>query len=635
MGTILSDPTYRVNEIPLATSTTDRKFTYAAVFFSALVLAGCATDPATTTAPSSTMDRGTRSAELELSGDIQDLLARASRSVPPASIELTLTAAEQALAAGEVRQAAAILEQANTSGFPELQRRATFLAAEVSLGEGDPVRALEILESPSVLTGALTRDDQVRIGVIRAQAYYNGRSYLASARERIFIHNLLEESEKNLNHEQIFSALMESPAETLFNQAERAITSDLRGWLSLAAVSKQSQDDPLEQLVALNRWKKAWSFHPAATRLPAILQLLSRIVEERPRAIALLLPLQGDLGPYGRAIRDGLLAAHFAAENQPTIRVYDSTSGSMAELLRTAKADGAELVIGPLDRERVTEVTEMRSVPLPVLALNRSLGGSVDADVYQFGLSPEDEVLQVANQVSLEGKRNALVLYPASDWGERTYQTFQAAWLERGGNVVDAAAFANERDYSDLVKALLNVDESEARAAELRRITGQRYEFTPRRRQDIDFVFLLANPSQARRLNPTLAFFYADDIPVYATSHVHEYVDSRIDAIDLNGIRFCDIPWKLTSSDRLQQQIQSTWPASRAALAPFFALGVDAYRLYPRLQQLKELPDARVFGTTGVLKLNEANVINRELMWARFINGTPVAAPLIMEVGNR
>lgn len=606
---------------------------FPALFVFAL-LSGCATDPVAENEPVQGRSEN-REQAIAVSDDVQALLARASRTTPPASIELTLSAGERALEVGTPAQAEAILARVDTTGFPALARRATFLSADIRLAQEDPIGALELLDRREVLTGTLTRDDQIRIGMIRARAYLMGRSYLASARERIFIHDLLSEEDKDINHEEIFAALMELPAETLFNQAERAITSDLRGWLALAALSRQNQDDPLEQLVALNRWKKVWSYHPAATRLPASLQVLSRIVEDRPKAIALLLPLQGDLGPYGRAIRDGLLAAHFGAETRPAIRIYDSTSDSMASLLAQAKREGAELVIGPLDRSRVTEITELRSIPLPVLALNRSLNGRVNADVYQFGLAPEDEVIQVAEQVYNEGKRNALVLYPDTAWGQRTFQTFEETWLDRGGNLVDTAAFANERDYSDLIKALLDVDESEQRAAELRRITGERFEFTPRRRQDIDFVFLLANPSQARRLNPTLAFFYADDIPVYATSHVHEYADSRIDAIDLNGIRFCDIPWKLTDADRLQRRIQSTWPASKAALAPFFALGVDAYRLYPRLQQLKELPDARVFGATGVLQLDSANVIRRELMWARYVDGSPVSAPLVMEVGSR
>ena len=85
-------------------------------------------------------------------------------------------------------------------------------------------------------------------------------------------------------------------------------------------------------------------------------------------------------------------------------------------------------------------------------------------------------------------------------------------------------------------------------AGDLRRIIRQPFEFDPRRRQDIDFIFLLANPSQARGIKPTLAFFFAEDLPVYSTSHMNDNSESRIDYLDLAGIRFCDIPWKLTRS---------------------------------------------------------------------------------------
>ncbi|MDZ7686871.1 MAG: penicillin-binding protein activator [Gammaproteobacteria bacterium] len=98
-----------------------------------------------------------------------------------------------------------------------------------------------------------------------------------------------------------------------------------------------------------------------------------------------------------------------------------------------ARREGAELAIGPLARERVTEITNLRSLPFPVLALNRSLGGSVNADVYQFGLSPEDEVVQVARQVHSEGKRNALALYADSVLAGRcSFDTFRQT-LERSG----------------------------------------------------------------------------------------------------------------------------------------------------------------------------------------------------------
>jgi hypothetical protein len=358
--------------------------------------------------------------------------------------------------------------------------------------------------------------------------------------------------------------------------------------------------------------------------------MLSRIVEERPENIALVLPLNGKLGAIGRAIRDGYIAAHYQLTPDSSLKIYDSTNSKILDIISRAVSGGAELIIGPLDRAKVTTIAR-RPLKVPVIALNRTLNGQINPNLYQFGLAPEDESRQVAEQVSREGLLKGLVVAPDSEWGDRNLEAFTDSFTARGGLIVDTARFADQRDYSALLKSLLNVDSSEERAASLRRITGERFEFTARRRQDIDFVFLLSNATQARGINPTLAFFYAEDIPVYATSHVYFGTDSRIDAIDMNGIRFCDIPWKLTNDDIIQQLIVDTWSSASSQLSPFYALGVDVHRLYPRLQQLKEFPEAKIYGATGILTLNKDNVVNRTLMWAQFRDGMVKAVPMILD----
>ena len=395
-------------------------------------------------------------------------------------------------------------------------------------------------------------------------------------------------------------------------------------------MTKQYQNDPIRQLQELTRWQKAWSAHPAALTLPSSLSSLSEVVNNQPKAIALILPLNGALSSYGRAIRDAVIATRFETNSQIKIQVYDSTTEEITSLINKASQQGAELIIGPLERQKVSTIAAMEKLPVPVLALNRTHDGSSNADLYQFGLAPEDEMVQVADQVFKEGKKNALAIYPDSQWGERNFEAFRNRWVSLGGSIIGDAPYEQQRDYSTLIKSILDVDKSEQRAADLRRILGQRFEFTPRRRQDIDFVFLLGNQAQARGINPTLAFFYADDIPVYSTSHIYEASDSRIESIDLNRIRFCDIPWKLTNNEPIQLAINEQWPASASQLAPFYALGVDAFRLYPRLNQLRQYPETKIYGSTGVLKLNPRNVLVRKLMWAQFIDGEVVTSPMVL-----
>jgi len=141
------------------------------------------------------------------------------------------------------------------------------------------------------------------------------------------------------------------------------------------------------------------------------------------------------------------------------------------------------------------------------------------------------------------------------------------------------------------------------------------------RRQDVDFIFLAATPQQAQQIKPTLAYQYAGDVPVYATSHLFSGSMSAAQYRDLDGIRFCETPWLLDANDPLRQQVNSQWPQAGGSLGRLYAMGVDAFRLAPRLDQLKTLPDSRVEGLSGNLSLNAAQRVERRLPWAQFSNG--------------
>lgn len=597
-----------------------------AILIAVVILSGCA-------AP--TVDRPSRESATIVRTehrDVERLLLEAERAIPPRSTELRLQAARLAVLENETDLARRILESIESPYETDATTREySFLRSEVALLDKDPRLAMKLLDDKRLQGLRLDEKLQIQVGRLRSEAYLQGRSYLASARELIYIDNLLPMNERQANHEKIFSTLLQLSDSTLHRQAEQSITSDIRGWLSLAAMTKRYQHDPLRQLNALNDWQKVWPNHPAAVMVPRSLQLLSKIVEEQPKNIALLLPLTGELGKYGRAVRDGFIAAHYEHSPDTRLHIFDTTEGDVLEALSKAQAAGAELIVGPLDRGRVSRLART-VLGIPVIALNRTLEGEINPNLYQFGLAPEDESIQVAEQIFREGRLKGLVIAPDNEWGQRNFDAFSYQFTSLGGVIVDSARFKEQRDYSDLVKSLLNVDSSEERAANLRRITGERFQFTPRRRQDIDFVFLLSNPTQARGINPTLAFFYAEDIPVYATSHVHVSTDSRIDIIDMNGIRFCDIPWKLIDNDEIQQTIQETWNDSAAQLAPFYALGLDVHRLYPRLQQLKEYEHEKVFGSTGILTLSDENVVRRTLMWAQFKDGEVESVPMIFGI---
>lgn len=143
-------------------------------------------------------------------------------------------------------------------------------------------------------------------------------------------------------------------------------------------------------------------------------------------------------------------------------------------------------------------------------------------------------------------------------------------------------------------------------------------------------IGLLTNAAEAKQINPALAFYYADDLPVYATSLVNEDDASKISNLDLNGIRFCDMPWKLSPESALFNSLNKLIPDANGSVGGLFALGLDAFNVIPRLRQLREMADLPFYGYTGRLSM-EQQVVVRQLMWGTFDQGSVTALPTVVE----
>jgi outer membrane PBP1 activator LpoA protein len=147
-----------------------------------------------------------------------------------------------------------------------------------------------------------------------------------------------------------------------------------------------------------------------------------------------------------------------------------------------------------------------------------------------------------------------------------------------------------------------------------------RVEFSARRRQDVDVVFLLArNGAEARSLKPLLAFHYAGSLPIYATSSIYNGVASASDR-DLDGINLVEMPWLLGSSPTIRAEL-AAGNTGTDTYARLNALGADAYLLQSRFRQLQAGPDALLRGNTGLLTLNRNLQVVRELPLATFDEG--------------
>ncbi|MGE8496194.1 MAG: penicillin-binding protein activator [Pseudomonas sp.] len=556
--------------------------------------------------------------------NIDQLLQQAGNSQAEQAALLRLSAADLAYQQKDIGRAAGILEQVPLESLkPAQQIYASTLAAELALARNKPKAALTALQHPSLERLAeLPVEQQIRTQMARANALQATGQPLAAARERVFIAPLLSGETATANHETIWTLISGLPAEQLQASAD----ADLAGWLALARASK-SAGTLEQQQAAIDTWRAQNADHPAAIQLPQPLAQLKELASQPLTEIALLLPQEGQLASVARALRDGFLAAHYqaqqAGQNPPNIQVYDSSRiSSLDDFYRQAQAAGVQLVIGPLEKPLVKQLGDREQLPITTLALNYADAGQEGPpQLFQFGLAAEDEAREAARRAWADGMRRAVALVPRGDWGDRVLDAFRQSWQAQGGILIAAEHVDQPVELARQIADLFQLRQSEARAKRLQNTLGVSVAAQPSRRQDVDFIFLAATPQQAQQIKPTLAFQYAGDVPVYATSHLFTGNHSQAQYLDLNGIRFCETPWLLDVNDPLRQQVDSQWPQAGGSLGRLYAMGVDAYRLAPRLSQLKALPASRVDGLSGSLSLNPAQRVERQLPWAEFRDG--------------
>ncbi len=548
--------------------------------------------------------------------------ARTSRDATE-RVELSLAAARTWLRAAELARAEKLLRTTSVpSDAVQLRLERDLLLAEIALGRSQPGRALERL--PPTLPDSLPIGLRQRHLELRARALLDSGDALGSVRERLFLDTLLAEGEAKLANQIALLGALRSLGPALPDPA--TVEPALAGWIALAQLAAGPPRHAVALEGELAEWRARHPDHPARQ------ELLTRLVDERaavpaPSSIAVLLPLRGALAGAASAIRDGFLAALYADPEagtgqaaSVTVRFYDSSSdarGAYGE----AVTDGAEAVVGPLRKEAVAELAGM-ALPVPVLALNRLADPQLaNGFLRQFALAPEDEAVEVADRAWVDGHREMVVLTPTTDFGQRVAAAFRERWESLGGQLLETRGYdPGENDFSEPITTLLGLAASEQRYRALRGVIGGKLEFEPRRRRDADAVFLAALPRQARLLKPQLAFHHAADLPVYATSHVFEPGSQAEANRDLDGLRFCDMPWTLGAIDAA---LAGGLPTAGGSSGRLFALGADAYGLLPYLARLQTDPGSRLDAQSGLLWLDEHGVVHRQLLCAEFTEGLP------------
>ena len=571
--------------------------------------------------------------------DLTAILAKAQNSQSPQRDAIYLQAAEKMITQQAFDDAGVLLQLINPIVLGDLDFLLYCdLYSAQFLHEDSFFLARDLLSSPRLELLLPNADLQRQWSVRnrRADIQWLLGETDASINERLLLQQLkLTESQSTTNQDRLWHTLMTLPTEQLQQSAALQLGTEAQGWHQLAQIAKDYQSDLNTQYQRVNDWRETWPTHPGSLRLPKELHLLQQMIAQEPKVIALLLPQHGRLAQAGQAVRDGMMAAYYQAQAAglptPEIQLYDSTQTASPDLAEQAVARGVDLIIGPLEKNQVQALLQASTMDTPVLALNYVQDSPQQVETsfpfYQLGLSAEDEARQIAHKAWIDGHRRALILATNADWGIRSASAFRQAWEELGGIVIDATQFTGNGDYSQTIAASLQIEQSKARYRAIRNLFGQQMEFEPRRRQDVDMVFMVAQPSQARQVKPTLAFHYASELPVYATSHIYNGGHDPKANRDLNGVHFLTMPWLLQdeTGPRFMVERISTPPA---AFLKLYALGFDAYRIYPRLLQLAQSPDIQLDGVTGALSMNTGGQIKGRQVWAEFNRGEARRLPI-------
>ncbi|EMA4768826.1 penicillin-binding protein activator [Cronobacter sakazakii] len=321
------------------------------------------------------------------------------------------------------------------------------------------------------------------------------------------------------------------------------------------------------------------------------------------------------------------------------IKIYDTSSQSITQILAQAQQDGASLVVGPLLKESVDGVLKS-GTPLNVLALNQPETVQNRPNVCYFALSPEDEAADAAAHIWQEGKRAPLLLVPYSALGDRVTKAFADRWAQLGGGTVLQQKFGSVNELKMNINGgtgiALTGSPVAASLPQQQPVTigGLSIPAPPTDAQitagtsgNVDAVYILATPSEIALIKPMIAMRAGSHsgATLYASSRSAQGGSGPDFRLEMEGLEFSDIPMLTGSNPALMQQALAA-VNNDYSLARLYAMGVDAWSLANHFSQMRQVPGFQLSGNTGALSATQDCVINRKLTWLKYQQGQLVPA---------
>lgn len=309
--------------------------------------------------------------------------------------------------------------------------------------------------------------------------------------------------------------------------------------------------------------------------------------------IALVLPTASPaLGRLADAVRQGFMAAHEVArrESPPVVVTATENEGqALLDACRHAQETGAMLIVGGLTRDGATVLAGSDCVRQPILALNE-LPGQHPADFYTISLSLENEARQAALLAVEIGLRGAIVIHSNSPISRRVRDAFEREWTRAAGEV-RRVPYGGNPEEAALVRE---------------RIAASRG----------DMVFLALDAAEAVAVRP----YISGMLPIYATSLSVNPRAEPIVNLDLQGLRYVEMPWFIHPDHPAVMVYTQPKGLVNVDQERLYALGIDAFRIAVLLLSAQSR-NPTLDGVTGRISLDPGGHFVRQLSAAEVDGG--------------
>lgn len=319
------------------------------------------------------------------------------------------------------------------------------------------------------------------------------------------------------------------------------------------------------------------------------------------------------------------------------LKIYDTSSQPLDQVLAQVQQDGASIVVGPLLKNNVEALVKSNTT-LNVLALNQPENVQNRANICYFALSPEDEARDAARHIHEQGKQAPLLLIPRSTLGDRVANAFAEEWQTLGGGVVLQQKFGSASELRAGVNGgagiALNGSPVAASLPQQQSVTigGLTIPAPPTDAQisgggKVDAAYIVATPEEIAFIKPMIAMRNGSQsgATLYASSRSAQGTAGPDFRLEMEGLQYSEIPMLAGSNPALMQQALSA-VRNDYSLARLYAMGVDAWALANNFTQMRQVPGFELNGNTGDLTATQDCVINRKLSWLKYQQGQIVPA---------